>query len=208
MGIGAPKTKRTDPGPTRLVAPRPRRQSVGTAAASSSQCADSADPSADAAEADPALEHRHTFIRPAIPAAPPGDPRSSSPNPRTADREASRPRRTPPATHPSRSGRPTPFPCRALPGSRSTPLPFRVPNAPRITACCDKPLGAVRPLLRPSWFTADPAPRTESGPLRTTPPTTASAAPRRNLPHARNRPPTRQTSGNGPPEKAYPSGSS
>ncbi len=39
----------------------------------------------------------------------------------------------------------------------------------RMTACCDGPLGAVRPLERPSWFTAIPS-NTAIGTLLSLPP--------------------------------------
>ena len=76
-----------------------------------------------------------------------------------ADRRPARSgrRRAPPPARRPRSDRRATCRCRAPRRSRSRPAPRRRPRArARITCSCAGPLGAVRPLLRPSWLTALP----------------------------------------------------
>ncbi len=55
-----------------------------------------------------------------------------------------------------------PVPC-ASTRSISAPDSPAVASAALITRCCAGPLGAVRPLLAPSWFTAVPRTRARTG---------------------------------------------
>ncbi len=99
-----------------------------------------------------------TLISPAMPAADSRWPMLVLTEPISRRCGGSRPgrgRRRAPGPRSGRRGA-----CRCRGPRRSRRRPASTPasaSAARITASCDGPFGAVRPLLRPSWLTADPA---------------------------------------------------
>ena len=97
------------------------------------------------------------FNSPTIPAAASRWPKLVLHEPTSNGRPASRPAPSAAASACSSIGSPSevPVPC-ASTRSMSAGASFACASAARITASCAGPFGAVRPLLRPSWFIAEP----------------------------------------------------